>query len=301
MKEFFGILLIIVTLWISSPIVAIFLGISYAIGFNLHQDFITKSIGSRLLQIGIVLLGFTISITKAFEVASVYLPSISFLVLFTFIIGILLGKIIGVDKKLSILIASGAAICGATAMAAVAPILKAKPQDLLTAITIIFLLNAAAIIIFPLIGSFLDLSQNEFGAWVAMAIHDTSSVIGAAMIYGDTATESAATLKLGRTLWLIPLVIFLSLQYKNNDQSKAKLPIFVLFFVIAISFGSYLNFSDEIISTIRILSHSFLLIGLFCIGTQINKDALSNISMKPLQLSLILWLIVILASYLVVV
>ena len=300
MKLSIGILLAVFAIWSGSAVASIFTGIIYSLILNLPNNFITKSAGPRLLQIGIVILGLSISLTKAFSVTVSYLPSISLLVIITFFLGIYIGKLIGLDKKLTLLIASGAAICGGTAMVAIAPIIKARPKDLLTAITLIFLLNALAIIIFPIIGLYLGLSQDQFGAWAAMAIHDTSSVIGAAMVYGEEAVETAATLKLGRTLWLIPLILLLSYKYQDKSSTKFQLPFFVLFFIIAIAIGSFIDLNSETLNFIKLISQSFLLLGLFCIGSQIDKKVLSNISVKPLQLVLILWIIVIPSSYLLV-
>ena len=300
MKLSIGILLAAFAVWLGSAIASIFTGIIYSLILNLPDNFITKSAGPRLLQTGIVILGFSISLTKAFSVTSSYLPSISLLVIATFFLGIYIGKLIGLDKKLTLLIASGAAICGGTAMVAIAPIIKARPKDLLTAITLIFLLNALAIIIFPIIGLYLGISQDQFGAWAAMAIHDTSSVIGAAMVYGEEAVETAATLKLGRTLWLIPLILLLSYRYQDKSSTNFQLPFFVLFFIIAIAIGSFIDLNSETLNFIKLISQSFLLLGLFCIGSQIDKKVLSNISVKPLQLVLILWIIVIPSSYLLV-
>ncbi len=300
MKLSIGILLAVFAIWLGSAVASIFTGIIYSLILNLPDNFITKSAGPRLLQTGIVILGLSISLTKAFSVTSSYLPSISLLVIITFFLGIYIGKLIGLDKKLTLLIASGAAICGGTAMVAIAPIIKARPKDLLTAITLIFLLNALAIIIFPIIGLYLGLSQDQFGAWAAMAIHDTSSVIGAAMVYGEEAVETAATLKLGRTLWLIPLILLLSYKYQDKSSTKFQLPFFVLFFIIAIAIGSFIDLNSETLNFIKLISQSFLLLGLFCIGSQIDKKVLSNISVKPLQLVLILWIIVIPSSYLLI-
>ena len=300
MKLSIGILLAVFAIWSGSAVASIFTGIIYSLILNLPDNFITKSAGPRLLQTGIVILGLSISLTKAFSVTGSYLPSISLLVIITFFLGIYIGKLIGLDKKLTLLIASGAAICGGTAMVAIAPIIKARPKDLLTAITLIFLLNALAIIIFPIIGLYLGLSQDQFGAWAAMAIHDTSSVIGAAMVYGEEAVETAATLKLGRTLWLIPLILLLSYRYQDKSSTNFQLPFFVLFFIIAIAIGSFIDLNSETLSFIKLISQSFLLLGLFCIGSQIDKKVLSNISVKPLQLALILWIIVIPSSYLLV-
>ena len=300
MKLSIGILLAVFAIWSGSAVASIFTGIIYSLILNLPDNFITKSAGPRLLQTGIVILGLSISLTKAFSVTGSYLPSISLLVIITFFLGIYIGKLIGLDKKLTLLIASGAAICGGTAMVAIAPIIKARPKDLLTAITLIFLLNALAIIIFPIIGLYLGLSQDQFGAWAAMAIHDTSSVIGAAMVYGEEAVETAATLKLGRTLWLIPLILLLSYKYQDKPSTKFQLPFFVLFFIIAIAIGSFIDLNSETLNFIKLISQSFLLLGLFCIGSQIDKKVLSNISVKPLQLVLILWIIVIPSSYLLI-
>ena len=300
MKLSIGILLAVFAIWSGSAVASIFTGIIYSLILNLPNNFITKSAGPRLLQIGIVILGLSISLTKAFSVTGSYLPSISLLVIITFFLGIYIGKLIGLDKKLTLLIASGAAICGGTAMVAIAPIIKARPKDLLTAITLIFLLNALAIIIFPIIGLYLGLSQDQFGAWAAMAIHDTSSVIGAAMVYGEEAVETAATLKLGRTLWLIPLILLLSYRYQDKSSTNFQLPFFVLFFIIAIAIGSFIDLNSETLNFIKLISQSFLLLGLFCIGSQIDKKVLSNISVKPLQLVLILWIIVIPSSYLLI-
>lgn len=300
MKLSIGILLAAFAVWSGSAIASIFTGIIYSLILNLPDNFITKSAGPRLLQTGIVILGLSIPITKAFSVTGSYLPSISLLVIATFFLGIYIGKLIGLDKKLTLLIASGAAICGGTAMVAIAPIIKARPKDLLIAITLIFLLNALAIIIFPIIGLYLGLSQDQFGAWAAMAIHDTSSVIGAAMVYGEEAVETAATLKLGRTLWLIPLILLLSYRYQDKSSTNFQLPYFVLFFIIAIAIGSFIDLNSETLNFIKLISQSFLLLGLFCIGSQIDKKVLSNISVKPLQLALILWIIVIPSSYLLI-
>lgn len=300
MKLSIGILLAVFAIWSGSAVASIFTGIIYSLILNLPDNFITKSAGPRLLQTGIVILGLSISLTKAFSVTGSYLPSISLLVIITFFLGIYIGKLIGLDKKLTLLIASGAAICGGTAMVAIAPIIKARPKDLLTAITIIFLLNALAIIIFPIIGLYLGISQDQFGAWAAMAIHDTSSVIGAAMVYGEEAVETAATLKLGRTLWLIPLILLLSYRYQDKSSTNFQLPFFVLFFIIAIAIGSFIDLNSENLNFIKHISQSFLLLGLFCIGSQIDKKVLSNISVKPLQLVLILWIIVIPSSYLLI-
>ena len=145
----------------------------------------------------------------------------------------MLGKLLGIHHRVAFLLSSGAAICGGTAMAAVAPIIKAKPQELLIAMTIVFLLNAVAIILFPIIGTYLGMNNFEFGAWSALAIHDTGSVIGSALIFSNESAQVAATLKLGRTIWLIPLILIANWIF-NKEAQAAKFPLFIIFFILAI-------------------------------------------------------------------
>ena len=214
--------------------------------------------------------------------------------------GIFLGNLFGIDKKTTLLISSGTAICGASAMAAIAPIIKANSNQLLISITIIFLLNSLAIIIFPYVGTYLSMNNDMFGAWIALSIHDTSSVVGAAMLFGENSIESASTLKLGRTLFLIPLIIFLSYKFKNNDSKNIKFPFFVIFFVISICLGTFLNFNEQILIYIKLLSQLFLLIGLFFIGSQINLNSLFVIKPNTIFLALLLWFIAIPSSFFIV-
>ena len=213
--------------------------------------------------------------------------------------GIYLGKLLGVNNKVSYLLASGTAICGGTAMAAIAPILKVKSEDLTVAMTIVFLLNALAVIIFPFVGIYLGLTETQFGGWSALAIHDTASVLGSASILGDKALEVAATLKLGRTLWIVPLVIF-SAWYFKEKRINSGLPLFVVFFGCAVLLNYFLSPSEGTSNFLKYANKLFLLSGLFCIGTQSSRLILKNIFSKPLFLSLTLWGLVIPASLLVI-
>ena len=251
------------------------------------------------LQIGIVLLGATISLPYALAVSSVYLPWIALFVIVSFVAGLMLGKLLGIHHRLAFLLSSGAAICGGTAMAAVAPIIKAKPQELLIAMTIIFLLNAVAIIVFPLVGNYLEMNNFEFGAWAALAIHDTGSVIGSALTFSNESAEVAATLKLGRTIWLIPLILIANWIF-NKQAQATKFPRFILFFILAIAANTVFTFNEQIINILQISSQAFLLIGLFCIGSQFDSNELNSISGKPLVLALTLWALVIPSAYFLV-
>ena len=297
MKLFIGSFLAFGSILVGSPLLALVLGSTFAIILKIPENYINKSIGTTFLKIGIIIIGLTMSASNALEVTAKYFPYISIFVLLVLFAGALLANLFKVDKKISILIASGTAICGATAMAAVAPLIHAKPRDLLVSLAIIFIFNAIAIGIFPIIGSSIGMSNEQFGAWIAMAIHDTGSVMGAAMAYGGDTIETAATLKLGRTIWLIPLILILGTFYKDKSNSKIKLPIFILVFVIAIIAGTALNLNQQNLLFLDFISDTFLVAALFCIGTQINSESIKEIDSKTFLLALGLWIIALVSSY----
>jgi uncharacterized integral membrane protein (TIGR00698 family) len=280
------------TLWLNHAALALILGIFLSYIITIPKDFFTRKYGTRILQTGIVFLGGSISVTQVTAISKDYLPWISGFVLVTFFVVIGLGKLLGVTKKQSYLLASGTAICGGTAMASVAPVIKAKPEDLLPALSIVFILNALAVIFFPLLGNWIGLTEDQFGSWVALAIHDTASVIGAASLMGERAVEVAATLKLGRTLWIVPLVLF-SAWYFREKRERFGFPIFILFFILAVALNSLLMPSVEVNHILKTINKICLLTGLFCIGTQIDRSAIQQISVKPLVLAVLMWAIVI--------
>ena len=287
------------TLWLNHAALALILGIFLSYIITIPKDFFTRKYGTRILQTGIVFLGGSISVTQVTDISKDYLPWISGFVLVTFFVVIGLGKLLGVTKKQSYLLASGTAICGGTAMASVAPVIKAKPEDLLPALSIVFILNALAVIFFPLLGNWIGLTEDQFGSWVALAIHDTASVIGAASVMGERAIEVAATLKLGRTLWIVPLVLF-SAWYFREKRERFGFPIFILFFILAVALNSLLMPSAEVNHILKTINKICLLTGLFCIGTQIDRSAIQQISLKPLLLAVLIWAIVIPSSLMVV-
>ena len=287
------------TLWLNHAALALILGIFLSYIITIPKDFFTKKYGTRILQTGIVFLGGSISVTQVSAISKDYLLWVSGFVLITFIAVIVLGKLLGVTKKQTYLLASGTAICGGTAMASVAPVIKAKPEDLLPALSIVFILNALAVIFFPLLGNWIGLTEDQFGSWVALAIHDTASVIGAASLMGERAVEVAATLKLGRTLWIVPLVLF-SAWYFREKRERLGFPLFILFFILAVALNSLLTPSAEVNHILKTINKICLLTGLFCIGTQIDRSAIQQISLKPLLLAVLIWSVVIPASLMVV-
>ena len=298
MPYLIGLLLIIISAYTGSAFISLLLGVVFAYSFNLSEQFITKSIGSKLIQLGIILLAFSIPLYDAYELTRTFLPSISLFVILIFILGLLIGRFLKVDKNQTILIASGTAICGATAIAAIAPILKAKPKIIIASISLVFLLNAFGLIAFPLLATYLNMSQDFFGAWAALAIHDTASVVGAAMTYGQDSVEMATTIKLTRTLWLIPLMVVLSISY--NKKTMLKLPIFVSIFICTLILSNYLVLTDTVDNLIKAISSICLFTGLFCIGTSIDKESIKIFDKKLITLAISLWMIAILISYILV-
>ena len=294
MRYLLCIIFISIAVVINIPVLALMLGIIF-VSIKSHRNLIAPSLGTKLLQAGIIIIGLTTTSSTAINLISEFFLQVSLFVIVVFLIGTLLAKAFKINNSLGLLISSGTAICGATAIAAIAPIIKSKPKELLIALSIIFIFNAIAIVAFPLIGQSLEMSYEQFGVWSAMAIHDTGSVIGAAMSYGGNSAEVAATLKLGRTLWLIPLIIFLSIS--NNENAKVKLPIFVMIFILAIFMGSIFNIKDEILVVFNHLSDALIIAALFCIGSQINFDSIKQTNIKVISFAFVLWIFALIFSY----
>ena len=290
--------LLLIAVVINNAALAVFLGILFSLVYKPNISFISRKISTIPLQIGIVFLGFTISANYILDIGSKYFLWITLFVLLSFFGGLLLSRLFNLNKNLSILLSAGAAICGGTAIAAIAPIIKAKPEELVLSLTILFIFNTIALLTFPFIGSALGMSSIEFGTFAALAVHDTSSVVGSALEYSSESVEVAATLKLGRTLWLIPLILFLN--YMNKTNLRNAYPKFILFFIIAIIANTLVKFSYETILSLRLISQTFLMVGLFCIGTQSASIKINILTIKPIGFSLILWLLAIPSAYLIV-
>ena len=297
MNLLLGVVLAFIALIIGSPLAALLLGISFTLLISSNEELILKSTGTKLLQIGIVILGLTISSSGAINLTTKYFPYISLFVIVIYLVGLIASNILNIDTKLSMLLVSGTAICGATAMVAISPLIKAKPKDLLTSLGVIFIFNAIAIAILPIIGNNIEMSSEQFGSWMALAVHDTSSVIGASMSFNDNSVETATTLKLGRTLWLIPLIIILGVVNKNNKSTKSIFPMFVLAFILAIFAGNLLNFDEQVLAILKNISSIFLVGALFCIGTQINLMSIKVINSRIIIFALLLWLFALSAAY----
>ena len=293
------VLFIVIVAVVGNAPLAIFLGIIFSLYFKPDINFISRKVSTIPLQIGIVILGFTINLSFILDINPIYIVLISLFVLFSFIGGLIIGRFLKLNSNMTILLSSGAAICGGTAMVAVAPIIKAKPSELIVSLTIVFMLNAIAIVFFPMIAAYLQMGNAEFGAFAALAIHDTSSVVGAAIQYSPESVEMASVLKLGRTLWLIPLLFVLNYKF-NKDIGSSSFPKFIIFFVMAIILNTIFNFSYETQLMLGVISKAFLMAGLFCIGTQTSLIDLKSIELRPFALSLSLWILAIPTAYLII-
>jgi uncharacterized integral membrane protein (TIGR00698 family) len=291
-KNFLKILFIILAALcffpVVSPPIALFLGIIFVNIFG--QVFNADKIIKIVLQVSIVGFGFGINLKQALQAGSEGFLFTVFSITLIVVLGIVLGYIFRIDKIITQLISFGTAICGGSAIAAIAPILKADGKQTSVSLGIIFLLNALALFIFPEIGQYFHLSQNQFGIWSAIAIHDTSSVVGAASKYGHEALQTATTVKLARALWIIPISFVLS--FLNKSGGKIKIPYFIGFFVLAILVNSYFPAIKEVTDYVVDFSKSSLKVALFLIGTGLSFQNLKNIGIKPLLLGIILWVVI---------
>ena len=274
-----------------NPAYALLLGLATRLSTGVNPLQRVAKLGKLSLQSAIVLLGLTLGFDRMMQVSADYGLVVAVFVLGTLALGFLLAKLLASETNEATLLSSGTAICGGTAIATLAPLIQAKPRNVGVAMALVFLLNAVALLTFPYIGHALELSQQDFGAWVALAIHDTSSVVATAAIYGDEAAVVATTVKLGRTLWLIPLAFVVSLLYRSGE-ARLRVPGFILLFILAAALGSVLPLADQVLVTIGVLSKTLLVIALGMIGLEIDRNTLSQVSWRSLVLGGGLWLLV---------
>ena len=261
-----------------SPPIALFLGLLFALLFGQAYPKFNKKVSKKLLQYSVVGLGFGMNLQASLQSGKEGMAFTIVSVVGTMLIGWLIGrKLLKVERDTSYLISSGTAICGGSAIAAVGPVLKAKDTEMSVALGTVFILNAIALFVFPVIGHALDMTQQQFGMWAAIAIHDTSSVVGAGAAYGEEALQVATTIKLTRALWIIPLALATSFIFKSKGQ-KISIPWFILFFVLAMIFNTYVLSTTEIGTTIGHYINDFarksLTITLFFIGASLSSDVL---------------------------
>jgi len=284
--------------YINAP-VALFMGIMVALFMGNPFISMNKKATTLLLQISVVCLGFHLDIHHAMQAGKQGFLFTICTIIFTLIAGLFIGKWLKIDKKISFLISNGTAICGGSAIAAVAPIVKANDHEISVSLGTIFILNSLALIIFPAIGHYLHLSAEQFGTWCAIAIHDTSSVVGAATNYKDSmghdALPIATTIKLERALWIIPLS--LATAWYQKSKGKIKIPYFIFYFVLAIIVSNYFTLSFKIADKspydyIYLFGRKGLIVTLFLIGSGLSINTIKQVGLRPILQGVLLWILI---------
>ena len=275
---------------VSSPL-ALILGFLFTLSLgNPFPEYSKKAI-QYFLKLSVIGLGFGMSVLETIQISKDGFLITALSILLTISLGLLFIKLFNIEKKLGFLIASGTSICGGSAIAAISPVIDADHKTISMSIGVIFLLNSIALLIFPTLGHFFDLTKTQFGVWAAIAIHDTSSVVGAALEYGNKALQVATTVKLARTLWIIPLSFFAILLFKTKTQ-KVKIPFFILGFIIAMILNSYHVVPEVVSTSIVSFSKKLLIVTLFLVGANLTISDLKNTGLKPLFFSVLLWIII---------
>lgn len=278
--------------WVTPP-VALFLGLAFALTCGQAFPVFNKKASKYLLQYAVVGLGFGMDLHASLASGKEGMEFTVLSVAGTLLIGWFIGrKCMKINRNTSYLISSGTAICGGSAIAAVGPVLKAKDSEMSVALGTIFILNAIALFLFPAVGHALGMSQEDFGTWAAIAIHDTSSVVGAGAAYGEEALHIATTIKLTRALWIIPVALITSFIFKSKGQ-RISIPWFIFFFILAMLLNTYLLGSSEtgiaIGNAINGFARKILTITLFFIGASLSRDVLKSVGARPLLQGILLW------------
>ena len=282
-----------------TPAISLFIGLIYALIFPIPYPKFNKKASKYLLQISVVGLGFGMNIVDSLKSGSSGMLFTIASVMGVMVLGVLLGRWLHLNKKTSYLISSGTAICGGSAIAAVGPIIKASEDEMAVSLGVIFILNAIALFISPPIGNFFEMSETQFGTWAAIAIHDTSSVVGAGEAYGSIALQSATLIKLTRALWIIPLAL-VTMLFFHDKGNKISIPWFIFLFIIAMAINTYCNIPKELSSILVLIAKKGLIVTLFLIGTSLSIKSIKKVGIKPLMLAVALWIVIGVTSFFVV-
>lgn len=293
---FFLLIIACLTPFVSPPI-ALLAGLVLALIIGNPFPAETQKITNYLLQFSVVLLGFGMNLTNVIEAGKKGILFTIATIFGTLIIGSLLGRLLKTEEKTSSLISAGTAICGGSAIAATAPAIRAESKEISVALGTIFILNSVALFIFPTVGHLIGLSENQFGIWAAIAIHDTSSVVGAGAKYGDEALQIATTVKLARALWIAPVALLFAFLYRpKHGETKILeiIPWFVFLFLAATLIRTYapLAVPPSIFDSMVNLAKAGLTITLFLIGASLSRETIKAVGVKPLLQGILLWLIV---------
>ncbi len=275
-------------------------GLIYALSLgNPFRNFTQKWAG-LILKISVVGLGFGLNLKALWVTTLDGLWLTVCTIVFALFGGLLLGRLLGVNKKLSMLISTGTSICGGSAIAAMSPAINAKQQQTVISISIVFILNGIALYVYPFLGHWLELTQTQFGLWAALGIHDTSSVVGAASLYGDEALKVATTTKLARALWIIPLVFGASVFMNSGDDGLEKrrwaFPYFILLFLVASGVSTFFGGFGEIAEGLVYLAKIGLVLSLLFMGAGFTWDLVKQIDFRAMVQGVVLWVLVSLGS-----
>lgn len=289
-KRLFLVSLVIAASGLISPAIALAGGIAF--GLLLPHPFAQESrdLSRLLLQASVVALGFGMNLHQVVHAGTSGFVYTAISITFAIVLGTLLGTSLRVSRKASFLITCGTAICGGSAIAAIAPISRASDEDMAVSLGTVFTLNAIALLIFPLIGFALHLTQSQFGLWAALAIHDTSSVVGAAARYGPQALTIGTTVKLARALWIVPVAIATAAISKSS--TRIQWPWFILYFCLAALASTYIHAGAALFAAFAKLGRSGLTVTLFLIGTGISKATLRKVGVRPMLQGVALWIII---------
>jgi uncharacterized integral membrane protein (TIGR00698 family) len=289
-KNIFFIGLILAASGYVSPLVALLGGIAYGFTFVHPFHVAAKQLSKLLLQASVVGLGFGMDLAQVLRVGRSGFLYTAGSISFAMLLGWGLGRLLAVRPRTSFLITAGTAICGGSAIAAIAPITNASEEEIGVSLGTVFLLNSVALIAFPAIGAALHMTQTQFGLWAALAIHDTSSVVGASAKYGAVALTVGTTVKLARALWIVPL----SLATASVKKSKARIqwPWFILLFCLAAVANTYLPRFQPLYPALKHLGVIGLTVTLFLIGTGLSKKTLEEVGVRPLLQGILLWIVV---------
>ena len=274
-----------------SPAVSLFVGILFALTLGNPFPAWSRRLSKMLLQGCVVGLGFGMNFHDSLAAGRDGMLFTIVSVVTVMAAGVLLGRLMRVERKGAYLISAGTAICGGSAIAAVAPVIDADENETSLSLATIFVLNAVALFLFPVAGRWLGLSQADFGVWSAIAIHDTSSVVGAGAAYGDEALRVATTVKLTRALWIIPLSIVSMFVFRRKGV-KIRIPWFIGWFVVAVLLNTYCTLPAALTDGIALLAHAGLSATLFLIGGGLSLEVIRRVGARPLVLGVVLWAVI---------
>jgi len=291
-RQLFFIILIFLCLtpWVTPP-VALLMGLVVAQLIGHPFLHLNQKATHLLLQVSVVGLGFGMNVHSAFKAGKQGILFTIISIFGTLILGRLLGKILKIDPRTSLLVSGGTAICGGSAIAAISPVIRAEEKQISVALGTVFILNSMALFIFPLIGRYFHLSETQFGIWCAIAIHDTSSVVGAAGKYGPHALEIATTVKLARALWIIPVSLGAAV-FNRNKSVKIKIPWFIGIFLLVMIINTYVPAVSTIAPVLVSVAKTGLTLTLFLIGAGLSMTVLRAVGIKPLVQGIILWVVI---------